>query len=172
MFYVLDGRVRVEKEADLVKKTLAELGPGEYAGEMAALIEAPRTASVVAVEDSRIAVIDDLTFRNLLRESEQIALFMLQEFSRRIRHTNDALDELTQSWTRLMAVLFFYAAWPLEGDRDPAVALAACTGKDLNDIREVIDALAEAGLLTLEGGVVKAFRKELVWDYFCRSSAL
>ncbi|MCU0581027.1 MAG: YihY family inner membrane protein [Syntrophales bacterium] len=171
MFYVLDGRVRVEKEADLVKKTLAELGPGEYAGEMAALIEAPRTASVVAVEDSRIAVIDDLTFRNLLRESEQIALFMLQEFSRRIRHTNDALDELTQSWTRLMAVLFFYAAWPLEGDRDPAVALAACTGKDLNDIREVIDALAEAGLLTLEGGVVKAFRKELVWDYFCRSSA-
>ena len=171
MFYVLDGRVRVEKEADLVKKTLAELGPGEYAGEMAALIEAPRTASVVAMEDSRIAVIDDLTFRNLLRESEQIALFMLQELSRRIRHTNDALHELTQSWTRLMAVLFFYAAWPLEGDRDPAVELAVCTGKDLNDIREVIDSLAEAGLLTLEGGVVKTFRKELVWDYFCCSSA-
>lgn len=171
MFYVLDGCVRVEKEAELVKKTLAELGPGEYAGEMAALIEAPRTASVVAMEDSRIAVIDSLTFRNLLRESEQIALFMLQEFSRRIRHTNDALDELTQSWTQLMAVLFFYTAWPLESDRDPAVELAVCTGKDLDDIREVIDALAAAGLLALEGGVVKMFRKDLVWDYFCRQSA-
>ncbi len=171
MFYILDGRVRVEKEAAQVKKTLAELGPGEYAGEMAALIEAPRAASVVTLENSRIAVIDDRIFRNLLRESESVALFMLQEFSRRIRHTNDALDELTQSWTRLMAVLFFYTAWPLEGDRDPAVELAVCTGKDLDDIREVIDALADAGLLTREGGVIKTFRKDLAWDYFCRQSA-
>ena len=121
MFYVLNGRVRVEKEAAQVKKTLMELGPGEYTGEMAALIEAPRAASVVTVEDSRIAVIDDRIFRNLLRESEQIALFMLQEFSRRLRHTNDALDDLTQSWTRLMAVLFFYTVWPLGAERDPAV---------------------------------------------------
>jgi YihY family inner membrane protein len=171
MFYVLNGRVRVEKEAAQVKKTLAELGTGEYLGEMATLIDAPRTASVVTMEDSRIAVIDDRIFRSLLRESEHIALLMLREFSRRIRHTNDALDDLTQSWTRLMVMLFFYTSWPLAGDRDPAVELAVCTGKDLDDIREVIDILAEAGLLTLEGGVVKDFRKERVWDYFCQTSA-
>ena len=67
-----------------------------------------------------------------------------------------------------MVILFFYTSWPLAGNRDPAVELAVCTGKDLDDIREVIDALAKAGLLTLEGGVVKDFRKELAWDYCCR----
>ncbi|HPX55959.1 MAG TPA: YhjD/YihY/BrkB family envelope integrity protein [Syntrophales bacterium] len=172
MYYLLAGRVRVEKEAGQVKKILAELGQGEYIGEMAALIEAPRTASVVTVQDSRIAVIDDRTFRNLLRESDQIALFMLREFSRRIRHTNEALDDLTQSWTRLAVLLFFYTAWPLKGDRDPAVELAVCTGKDLDDIREVIAGLAETGILKMEGGVVTDFRKEAAWDFFCsRSSA-
>ena len=83
----------MEKEAGQVKKILAQLGRGEYIGEIAALIEAPRTASVVTVQDSRIAVINEGTFRNLLRESDQIALFMLKEFSRRIRHTNEALDD-------------------------------------------------------------------------------
>jgi len=171
MYYLLNGRVRVEKEAGQVKKTLAELGQGEYIGEMATLIEAPRTASVVTVQDSRIAVIDDRTFRNLLRESDQIALFMLKEFSRRIRHTNEALDDLTQSWTRLAVLLFFYTAWPLKGERDPAVELAVCTGKDLDDIREVIVGLAEMGVLKMEGGVVTDFRKDAAWDFFrCHTS--
>jgi membrane protein len=171
MYYILNGRVRVEKEAAQVKKVLTELGPGEYTGEMAALIEAPRAASVVTAEDSHIAVIDDRTFRNLLRESEHIALLMLQEFSRRIRHTNEALDDLTQSWTRLMVLLFFYTSWPLEGDRDPAVELAICTGKDLEDIREVIVAMGEMGVLTVVGGVVTDFHREAAWDFFCRQSS-
>jgi len=170
MYYLLNGRIQVEKEAGQVKKVLAELGQGEYIGEMAALSEAPRTASVVTVQDSRIAVIDDRTFRNLLRENDQIALFMLREFSRRIRHTNEALDDLTQSWTRLAVLLFFYTAWPLKAERDPAVELAVCTGKDPDDIREVIVGLAEAGILEMEGGVVTDFRKEAAWDFFCRQS--
>jgi len=170
MYYLLNGRIQVEKEAGQVKKVLAELGQGEYIGEMAALIEAPRTASVVTVQDSRIAVIDDRTFRNLLRENDQIALFMLKEFSRRIRHTNEALDDLTQSWTRLAVLLFFYTAWPLKAERDPVVELAVCTEKDTDDIREVIVGLAEAGILKMEGGVVTDFRKEAAWDFFCRQS--
>ena len=113
----------------------------------------------------------DRIFRNLLRESEQIALFMLQEFSRRLRHTNDALDDLTQSWTRLMVLLFFYTSWPLTGDRDPAVELALCTGKDLEDIREVIVAMGEMGVLTVVGGVVTDFHREAAWDFFCRQSS-
>jgi len=58
MYYILMGNMRVEKTAGQIKKVLAEMGPGEYFGEMAALIEAPRTASVQATEDSNVAVID------------------------------------------------------------------------------------------------------------------
>ena len=43
MFFVLSGQVRLEKKAGLTGQILAELGPGEYFGEMAILTGGPRT---------------------------------------------------------------------------------------------------------------------------------
>ena len=74
----------MEKSAGQAKKVLAEMGPGEYFGEMAALIHAPRTASARSLEESHIAVINGDTLRSLLRESDEVSLFMLKEFSNRI----------------------------------------------------------------------------------------
>ena len=62
MFYILSGRVRLEKEAGQVKKTLMEMGQGQYFGEMAALIDAPRTAKAMALEDSNLAVSANVGF--------------------------------------------------------------------------------------------------------------
>ena len=57
IFYILSGRVRMEKSAGQVRKVLAEMGPGEYFGEMAALLHAPRTASVHCIDTCHIAQI-------------------------------------------------------------------------------------------------------------------
>ena len=67
LFYILSGRVRMEKKAGQVKKVLAEMGPGEYFGEMAALIQAPRTASARSLEASHIAVIGGDMLRGILQ---------------------------------------------------------------------------------------------------------
>ena len=69
IFYILSGRVRMEKKAGRGNKVLAEMGPGEYFGEMAALIQAPRTASARSIEASDIAVIGGDVLRGILRES-------------------------------------------------------------------------------------------------------
>jgi membrane protein len=164
MYYILMGNARVEKITGQVKKVLAEMGPGEYFGEMAALIDAPRTASVQATEDSHVAVIDGNTFRNLLRESGEVSLFMLKEFSIRIRQTGTTLGELTQSWIKLIAVLYFYYKWPLLDDTNPLDELARYTRKEPVEIQQVLWDLRDQGVITILGGHVSDFSKERAWE--------
>ena len=160
LFYILSGRVRMEKNAGQAKKALAEMGPGEYFGEMAALIQAPRTASARSLEESNIAIVNGDTLRDLLHQSEEVSLFMLKEFSSRMRHTNESLEALTQSWTRLMAALYFLKAWPLTADRNPEAELARITGKETAEIHEILAELGRRGMLTFSEGRVTGFSRE------------
>jgi CRP-like cAMP-binding protein len=168
MYYIFNGRVRLEKRAGQVKKVIAELEPGAYFGEMSALIDAPRAASAIASEACHLAAIDGDTFRHLIRESGEMSLFMLKEFSRRIKNTNAALEELTQEWIKLMAVLYFFKEWPLKADQTPAVELAGYTGKDPIDIDEVLKDLRDEGVIVLQEGQVTGFIKEKAWDLLSR----
>jgi membrane protein len=164
MYYILMGNVRVEKSAGQIKKVLAEMGQGEYFGEMAALIEAPRTASVQATEDSNVAVIDSDTFRSLLRESGDVSLFMLKEFSNRIRQTGNALGELSQSWIRLIAVLYFLMKWPLPNNQNHLDELARHTRKEPIEIQQILWDLRDQGVITILDGHVSDFSKERAWE--------
>ena len=164
MYYILTGHVRLEKRAGQVKKELAELKTGAYFGEMAALIDAPRTASAIANDNCHLAVIDGDTFRHLIRESGEVSLFMLKEFSRRIKNTNAVLEELTQEWIKLMAILYFFKEWPLKTGQDPVRELAGYTGKEPPDIHEVLKDLSDEGVLAVQNDKVTAFIKEKAWN--------
>jgi len=164
MFYILMGNVRVEKSAGQVKKVLTEMGPGNYFGEMAALIEAPRTASALATEDSNVAVISGETFRNLLRESGEVSLFMLKEFSNRLKHTNKSLEELTQSSIRLTVLLYFFNEWPLPDDRNSLEDLCRYTRKEPGEIQQTLKVLSDQNIITIRDGKITEFRKEMAWD--------
>jgi membrane protein len=168
LYYILMGRVRMEKSSNQMKKSLAELGPGEYFGEMAALNGAPRSASACVTEDSDIAVIDEETFHRLLRESDGISLYMLKEFSSRIKLTDEALNDLSQSWIKLMVILYALMKWPLEATCNPLGELAVCMGKEETEIAEVLEQLSAQGILTFENGYVIEFAKERAWELLNR----
>lgn len=163
MYYILAGRVLVEKRVGHIKKILSDLAPGHYFGEMAPLIDAPRTASAQAVEDSTLAVIDRDTFHNLLRESDGVSLFMLQEFSNRIRHTNEVLEETTQSWIRSMVILYLIKMWPFSAQKDPLSDLSEYTGKEPGELEEVFEDLSRENVLTLQDNHIIAFSEEAAW---------
>ncbi|HLA28023.1 MAG TPA: YhjD/YihY/BrkB family envelope integrity protein [Syntrophales bacterium] len=164
MFLILNGRVCIEKNAGQVSKVLAEIGSGSYIGEMAALINAPRTASAYAMEDSYVAVIGSGIFQDVLRDSDGVSLFMLQEFSHRIKHTNEKLDELAQAWMKLLVGLYFLKEWPVPENKDPLTELAGITGKTTAEINEIFEWLGKEGILTIRDGRVTEFRKELIGD--------
>jgi CRP-like cAMP-binding protein len=68
-FVVLDGTAEV-RTGDTV---LNERGPGDFFGEIALLLDRPRTATVVAVTDMTVEVIERRDFKRLL--VEQPALY-------------------------------------------------------------------------------------------------
>ena len=62
-FYVVrSGAVEVQRDA----QPLAHLGPGDAFGEIALLLDVPRTATVTAIEPTRLLALEAHDFRDLL----------------------------------------------------------------------------------------------------------
>jgi membrane protein len=94
MFYILSGTVRILKRDRLLR----EMKAGDYFGEMALLIQVPRTAAAVAAaRDTRLVVISESNFETILRESPKIVLSILQEMSKRLRVRNQQIDDFPRS---------------------------------------------------------------------------
>ena len=68
--------------------TLAQLGPGEFFGEMALLDRQPRSAAAVVDEPARVLELDEAAFERLVTERGEVALRILRRLSRRLREAN------------------------------------------------------------------------------------
>ncbi len=86
MYVVLAGTVAVRDGV----KDIATLSTGDTFGEMALINSEPRSATVVAVEDSLLFVLSESTFQQLLtkRVSIQILLNIVRTLSHRLRDAN------------------------------------------------------------------------------------
>jgi membrane protein len=93
MFYILSGSVRILKKGHLLR----EMVVGDYFGEMAMLIQAPRTAAAVAAApDTRLVVISESNLETILRENPKIVVSFLKEMSGRLRSVNEKVDDFSE----------------------------------------------------------------------------
>jgi CRP-like cAMP-binding protein len=92
MFIIQKGKVQVRKRVGSGERILAELGEGEFFGEMALLMGMNRSATVEVIEDSKILVINPETFESLLKSNLDIAVKMLKKMASRLRHTDESLE--------------------------------------------------------------------------------
>src|SRR5439155_4089850 len=98
LFVILSGRVRVLEPADdrsRVEIVVAELGPGEIAGELAILADIPRSANVVAVEPTRCIALPAAEFSRLLDTTPGLAAAVTRVLARRISETDERLARQT-----------------------------------------------------------------------------
>lgn len=77
---VVAGTVKVTRKG----RKLAELGAGEFVGEIALVADVPRTATVVASAPLRMLVIADRSFQRLLREQPAIAAKVMRSLGHRL----------------------------------------------------------------------------------------
>lgn len=68
-FIIVEGKVEVLREDDGETRKLADLGPGEFFGEIALMRDLSRTATVRAVETSTLLAMERDAFRTLIAES-------------------------------------------------------------------------------------------------------
>ena len=90
-YVVIRGRARIQQRVvDGSDRELATLGRGEIFGEMALIDVFPRSASVVALEETSALVIPIFDFRALLYDDADIAMKLLAVLSRRVRTAESA----------------------------------------------------------------------------------
>ncbi len=94
-FVLVKGRVAVSilspEGREIVLSTLAA---GDHFGEMALLDDAPRSATVTAVERSELAILTREAFFDLLKGNFVLIRALLATYSRRLRHANATIEGL------------------------------------------------------------------------------
>ncbi len=138
LYLIEAGRVRIHiRDASGDDLTLAELGGGDFFGEMSILDGKPRSAQATVIEDARLAVLSRENFLDFVRRAPEVALRMLSAITERLRHTDellrmrvsrnlnevddermtwadrmaDSLSELSGSWKFLLATFAFIVLW-------------------------------------------------------------
>lgn len=104
LFIVVRGRVAVDKNG----VEIAELRAGGHFGEMGLIDNAPRSATVRALEPTRVMVVGRADLMNLMRREPVLAVKLLWSFvqvlSDRLRATNAELSEARQELAIAQAV--------------------------------------------------------------------
>src|SRR5438270_12341069 len=81
------GRVRISMTDELDKRiVLAELGEGDFFGEIALIDGEPRTADATAIEAARIAVLPRENFISFVGRDAAVSMVMISEVNHILRH--------------------------------------------------------------------------------------
>lgn len=96
VYLVIAGKVQVVAfSASGRQITYREMGAGEHFGELAAIDGRARSADVIALEDSLLAIMSQGTFRDLLSKHEALRERMLRGLVAFVREMTDRVFELS-----------------------------------------------------------------------------
>ena len=96
VYFIVSGKVRVVNFSLSGREiTFDEMTAGRYFGQLAALDNQPRSANVVALEDSVLESLSQQPFKDLLLAYPKIALELLVEMAQIIRTSTDRIMDLS-----------------------------------------------------------------------------
>jgi serine/threonine-protein kinase len=161
-YIIVSGRCQVLKAIDNTMTVLQTLGPGDVFGEMAVLNEGPRSATVMATEETTVLVVSGEVLRQELRGMKPWMASLMQRLSGRLQDmyaTRRAQTFMTgPPVPKLANQLFMHlSAW---GERTPAGGLR---GK-WSDVASALEAQLGAPPISI-GMVVARFPKAIAIDF-------
>ncbi|HVF32868.1 MAG TPA: cyclic nucleotide-binding and patatin-like phospholipase domain-containing protein [Acidimicrobiales bacterium] len=117
LYLVESGRVEVRRGGE----ALAALGPGSFVGELGLLLGEPRSADLVALDDTELWVLHRIAVDELLERHPAIGVELSRELARRLLRSNDR----TMPPAPVQAVAFFGDAAALDRMVDELTDLCA-----------------------------------------------
>jgi CRP/FNR family cyclic AMP-dependent transcriptional regulator len=95
LYIVISGRLKVMMSDDEGREViLAILGQGEFFGEMGLIDEAPRSATVIAIEPCELLTINKMDFKKCLAENFEIAVGVMKGLVKRLREADKKIGSL------------------------------------------------------------------------------
>jgi len=157
VYFVVKGRVRVLDYSNELDVVFAEIGAGETFGEMSAIDAKQRSARVVAMERTKVAILSREDFKQLLLQVPEVGLLLMNRFVAIIRQLNQRVTAFSTMTTqqRVYMELLRLSAPNLSGDGTWVIdrlpnhqEIASVTSTLAQDVAEAIGDLARAGLVT------------------------
>jgi CRP-like cAMP-binding protein len=165
IYVVIRGKLKAlttsEEGADVVFNIH---GPGEMLGEVALLTGEPRSATIQAIENSELLVIDRRDFLACLKREPEVAVKLLGVLAARLRHLSEMVEDtlFLNLPVRLAKKLLTFA--DSDGEKTPEgvriqLRLSQEEWGDLvgatrESINKQMRAWADEGLISLEHGYV------------------
>ncbi|HYD99527.1 MAG TPA: Crp/Fnr family transcriptional regulator [Alphaproteobacteria bacterium] len=164
IFFVIDGAVRVViYSASGREIAFDDVKTGGFFGEIAAIDGKPRSASIVAVTDTQVAVMSPTTFRETLQRTPALAFSVLQHMARILRQSTERILDLSTlgANNRVHAELLRLARPELRPDNtaliDPVPIhsdIAARVSTTRETVARVLSDLARSGLVERRGNTL------------------
>jgi CRP/FNR family cyclic AMP-dependent transcriptional regulator len=165
LYVVLSGKARVYVSDDKGREVaLNQIGAGEYFGEVT-LDGGPRSASVMALEQCRCAVLRRAELTALIERNPGFALHLMRKLAHRVRELTENVRSLAlmDVYGRVARLLLELAE---EKDGKLVVAeplthkeIASRVGASREMISRIFSDLADGGYLRKEGGQLVIARK-------------
>jgi CRP/FNR family transcriptional regulator, cyclic AMP receptor protein len=158
LFVILTGTVKVFLSDEAGKEVeLTTLGPGAYFGELALFDDAPRSASVIALESCRLSIISKSSLQTLIHERPELSIHLLRGLARRVRELTDNVRTLAllDVYGRLVRALYRMAVPSGEGilainQRVTQQDFANRIGCSREMVSRVFNDLVKGGYLSVE----------------------
>jgi len=162
--YIIEcGRVKITiPSADGEEVILALLGQGEIMGEISLIDGKPRSATVQAMKDTDVLCLFREDFLEVLRESFDVVLRVLEILTGRLRQTDVQVAEshFLDITSRLAKkVLDLSRAFGVKGEHGIRIGvrvtqkdLASMVGATRESVNKQLKVLRELGLLSMSGG--------------------
>ncbi|MFH1196038.1 MAG: Crp/Fnr family transcriptional regulator [bacterium] len=171
LFVIITGKVKVARSShDGREVILSILSDSDFFGEMALLDGMTRSATVIALEDAELFIIQREDFLGMLRDHPEIAIALLQELTKRLRAADVKIKALSlkDAEGKVATVILQLAddigkirQGIVEIDRLPLQQdLANMAGTSRETISRTLHSFAKKGLVELEGSNLKILNYE------------
>lgn len=162
MFIIESGRVKVVLYGETGREMILSLfKAGDVVGEMSLLDGQPRSANVIACEESRLLSLSRQDFVSAMGSEPGIAINVLSEMSRRLRRADDVIGNLAllDVYGRVARVLIDLAEREGEEsdegilirERPTQQDLASMIGTSRETVSRVLSEFQRRGFLSMQG---------------------
>lgn len=161
LFVIVSGKVRIYTLCPEGQEISVELfDRGDFFGEIALLLDMPRSANVEALERTEVLVLRRPAFRQHLLSNPPTALRIIEALSRRLRNTTESVEELTSlSVRQRIARKLVHLAGRYGIQQDSGVlidldlsqeAIASLVGTTRESANRALSHLREQGILQVD----------------------
>lgn len=177
LFVIIKGKVKVSRSSsDGREVILSILSDSDFFGEMSILDGLNRSATIVALEDTELFIIQRKEFLDLLNKHPEITIALLSELTQRLRNADMKIKALSlkDAEGKVATVILQLAddigkikQGTVEIDKLPLQQdLANMAGTSRETISRTLHSFAKKGLVELEGSKLKIIDYEKFRETF------